>query len=101
MPSRKGHSLQDRFRRRRSASKSRLRCFRTDRSKDRLLRKIRELETASRVDEWLSSPGLGRRSKFLALAPLYKHSLMATSQSGLSCKRGQNGPAISARRADV
>jgi hypothetical protein len=26
--------------------------------KDRLLKKIRQLETASHIDEWLSSPGL-------------------------------------------
>ncbi len=51
-------TLSDRLAHEAERLRQKARTVRADKERERLLRKARQLETASHINEWLSSPGL-------------------------------------------
>lgn len=51
-------TLQERLAREAERARARATTMPSGKERDELLRKARQAETASRIDEWLSSPGL-------------------------------------------
>ena len=60
MPRRRSipHTFEDRIEIEKARLEAQAACLRDGPKKEELLRNIRQLETAARLNEWLSSPGL-------------------------------------------
>ena len=58
MPSQKQNSFQDKIAEEKKRLEEQAALLPNGPTKDEVLRKIKQLETASQVDEWISSPGL-------------------------------------------
>jgi hypothetical protein len=54
----KSHSFQDRIAAEKSRAEAQLACVTHGPERDALVQKIRQLDTASHLNEWLMSPGL-------------------------------------------
>ena len=63
MPRRRSipHTFEDRIEAEKARIEGRVARLRDGPKKDELLEKIRQLETAAQIHEWLSSPGLHRQ----------------------------------------